>query len=51
MVFFMFYPRLMISQIMWKLEKVAKELESLSDNSKKFITKEISKSPDKRLKD
>jgi hypothetical protein len=51
MVFFMFYPRLMISQIMWKLEKVAKELEDLSDKSKVFITKEISKAPDKRLKD
>ncbi len=51
MVFFMFYPRLMISQIMWKLEKVARELENLSDNSKKFITKEISKKPDKRLKE
>jgi hypothetical protein len=51
MVFFMFYPRMMVSQVMWKLEKVARELEGLSDNSKKFITKEISKKPGKVLKE
>lgn len=50
-VFFMFYPRLMVSQIMWKLEKVVRDLEDLSDRSKKFITGEISKSPDKTLRE
>jgi hypothetical protein len=40
-VFFMFYPRMMTSQIMWKLERSAKFLEGLSDRSKKFIVKEI----------
>ena len=41
LVFFMFYPRIMTSQIMWKLEKAAKQLEQMSDNSKKFLAKEI----------
>ena len=41
MIFFMFYPRLMTSQIMWKLERSAKELERMSDVSKKFIIKEV----------
>lgn len=42
MIFFMFYPRLMTSQIMWKLEKSARQLEEMSDKSKKFLVKEIS---------
>lgn len=51
MVFFLFYPRIMISQIMWKLERVVRELEDMSDKSKKFITGEISNNPDKVLRD
>jgi len=50
-VFFFFYPRLMLSQIMWKLEKTAAELETLSDQSKGFLLKKISKKPSKTLKD
>jgi len=50
-MFFFFYPRLMLSQIMWKLERTAEELESMSRDAKKFITLEISKKPDKKLKD
>lgn len=50
-VLFMFYPRLMVSQVMWKLERVVRELEELSDNSKKFIIKEISKKPGNVLKE
>lgn len=50
-VFFFFYPRLMLSQIMWKLERTAEELEELSDRAKKFIIDEISEKPDKRLKE
>ena len=49
-MFFFFYPRLMLSQIMWKLERTAEELEQLSDNAKKFIVNEISDTPDKKLK-
>ena len=50
-IFFFFYPRIMVSQIMWKLERTARDLESMSDKSKEFVTKTISKRPDKRLKD
>jgi hypothetical protein len=50
-VFFFFYPRIMVSQIMWKIEKTARDLELMSDKSLKFITKQISKNPDKRLRD
>ncbi len=51
MVFFMFYPRLMISQIMYKLERSVTKMERMSNDSKKFLLKEVSKKPDKRLKD
>jgi hypothetical protein len=51
MVFLVFYPRLMLSQIVWKLEKSARELEKMSDKSKKFIIDEISKNPSKNLKE
>jgi hypothetical protein len=51
MVFFMFYPRIMLSQIMWRLEGSAKRLEQLSSQSKRFLVKEISKSPKKIVKD
>lgn len=50
-IFFFFYPRIMVSQIMWKLERVARDLESMSDKSKEFVIKTISNNPDKRLKD
>lgn len=50
-VFFFFYPRLMLHQIMWKIERTAEELEAMSDNAKKFLINEISKTPDKKIKD
>jgi hypothetical protein len=50
-VFFFFYPRIMVSQIMWKLEKTARDLELMSDKSLKFITKQISEKPNKRIRD
>lgn len=53
MVFFFMYPRLMVSQIMWKLERTAQELEDMSEKSKGFILKEITrkKKPTKDLKE
>ncbi|MFQ5647749.1 MAG: DUF1512 family protein [Candidatus Aenigmatarchaeota archaeon] len=45
MIFFMFYPRIMTSQIMWKLEKSARMLEEMSNRSKQFIIKEIEAKP------
>ncbi len=50
-IFFFFYPRLMLSQIMWKIEKTVEELEYMSDSTKKFLIKRISKKPTKKLKD
>ncbi|MEE9323224.1 MAG: DUF1512 family protein [Candidatus Aenigmarchaeota archaeon] len=50
-MFFFFYPRLMLSQIMWKIERTAEELEMMSDNAKKFLINEISKTPSKKIKD
>ncbi len=50
-IFFFFYPRLMLSQIMWKIERTAEELEAMSDNAKKFLVSEISKTPNKKLRD
>lgn len=49
MIFLVFYPRLMISQIIWKIEKTARDLEKMSDKSKKFIIDDISKKPSKSL--
>lgn len=49
-VLFFFYPRMMLSQIMWKLEKTAQELESMSQKSKRIVLKELGSS-DQRTKD
>ncbi len=46
-VFFFFYPRMMISQIMWRLERSAEELEMLSRKSKRIILKELGSSDQK----
>jgi hypothetical protein len=51
LIFFFFYPRMMVSQIMWKIERTAKELESMSDKSKRFIIKQVTDKPDKSIKD
>jgi hypothetical protein len=48
---FFLYPRMMVSQIMWKLDKVARDLEKMSDDSKRFIHKHITPKPDKKLRD
>jgi hypothetical protein len=50
-IFFFFYPRIMVSQIMWRIERTARELEMMSDKSLKFIVKQISEKPDKKIKD
>ncbi len=51
MVFFMFYPRIMLSQIMWKLEGSARKLEQFSLQSKRMLCREISSRPSKVVKD
>lgn len=51
MVFFMFYPRIMLSQMMWKLEASARKLERMSLQSRKFLMREISKRPNSVVKE
>ncbi len=50
-IFFFFYPRLMLSQVMWKIERTAGQLELMSDNSKKFLLRKISKKPSSKIRD
>jgi hypothetical protein len=50
-VFFFFYPKMMLQQILMKLERIAEELETMAGESKKFMVGQISKAPDKKLKD
>ncbi len=50
-VFFMFYPRIMIGQIMWKIEKSAITIEKMAKESKKIVVSKITKKPNKELKD
>ncbi|MEM7822893.1 MAG: DUF1512 family protein [Candidatus Aenigmatarchaeota archaeon] len=49
-IFFSIYPKLMVSQIMWSLERSAKNIEWLSSDAKDFIQKRIKRS-DKKIKD
>ena len=49
--FFIFYPRLMLFQIVGKLEASAKKLEEMSAISKRLITREVTKSPTKAIRD
>lgn len=49
--FFAFYPRLMLMQIMGKLEKSVAEMEELSASAKKVVLREISAKPDKATKE
>ncbi|MFH1364873.1 MAG: DUF1512 family protein [Candidatus Aenigmatarchaeota archaeon] len=51
MIFFFFYPRIMVTQIMWKLERVVANMEEMSEKGKVFLLREISKNPDKETKD
>jgi hypothetical protein len=51
MVFFFFYPRIMVSQIMWRLEKTARDMERMSDKSRNFIMRRISKAPEKAMRE
>ena len=50
-VFFMFYPRLMLGQIMYKLERTVTKLEGMSEKSKKFLIKEMGVKQTKELKE
>lgn len=49
--FFMFYPRIMLFQIMGKLESSARKLELMSEESRKFVLGSITKKPDKKTRE
>ncbi|MEM5772678.1 MAG: DUF1512 family protein [Candidatus Aenigmatarchaeota archaeon] len=51
LIFFNFYPRLMVSQLLWKLERSALMLENLTNQAKNIVIKKISKKPEKSLKE
>jgi hypothetical protein len=46
-----FYPRLMISQMLWKLERSAEMLEELTRRGKRIVTRRISKKPSRELRE
>lgn len=50
-LFLVFYPRVMLSQIMWKLESASRDLEVMSRKARKVILKELSPNPSKELED
>ncbi len=50
-VFLFIYPRLLISQMLWKLEQTARELEGMTSSAKKIVTRKVSNNPSRELKD
>jgi hypothetical protein len=50
MVFMLFYPRLMITQMLWKLEQSAVRMENRSKKTKKTVIRKISNRPDLKLR-
>ncbi len=50
-IFILIYPRMMIYQVVTKIEKNLNELEKVADKGKNKILKKISKRPNKELKD
>ena len=50
-VFFIFYPKLYIAQMVWKLEADMEKLDMYAAKTKEAVLKKISKNPDKKLKE
>lgn len=50
-VFIFFYPRLMISQTIWKLEKEIAALENLAKRTQAVVTKKVEPRPSAKLKE
>ena len=50
LVFIFFYSRIMVTQILFKLERSAQLLEDMTAKAKKTVLKKISKKPDSKLK-
>jgi hypothetical protein len=51
MVMIFFYPRLMVYQVLWKLEQSAAMIENFTVDAKKIVIKKISKKPSKELRE
>ena len=49
MVFMLFYPRLMVTQVLWKLDQSAQLVEGLTKKAKGAVLRRISKNPEPRL--
>jgi len=49
-VFMLFYPRLIIAQMLWKLEQSASMIENMTSKAKNIVIKRVSKKPSKTLK-
>ena len=50
MIMMVFYSRIIVTQMLWKLEQSARMLEGLTIKGRKIVTKKISKKPSKELK-
>jgi hypothetical protein len=51
MIMIFFYPRLMISQMIWRLQYTVDMLAGYTTNAKKIVLKKISKTPSKEVRD
>ena len=49
-VFMLFYPRLIIAQMLWKLEQAAVLIENRTNKAKNIVVRKISKKPGKTVK-
>ncbi|MFH1623170.1 MAG: DUF1512 family protein [Candidatus Aenigmatarchaeota archaeon] len=49
MMFMMFYPRLIVTQMLWKLDQSARMVEGLTKKAKGAVLRRISKNPEPRL--
>jgi len=50
-VFMLFYPRIIIAQMLWKLEQAALTMEKRTKKGKNIVTRRISKTPSRKLKE
>lgn len=50
-VMMFFYPRLMVGQMIWRLQQTVDMLSGLTVDAKKIVLKKVSKTPSKELKD
>ncbi|MEM5836646.1 MAG: DUF1512 family protein [Candidatus Aenigmatarchaeota archaeon] len=51
LIFFNFYPRLMVAQLLWKLEKSVVFLESLANQAKNIVMKKLEKKSRREIKE